>query len=54
MTEEQQKEFEKLTNPLIKFINDHGHPHMTIIIDNSSAELLSGEMCHRTEEFWKD
>ena len=50
MTDEQKAEFEKLSGPLIKWLNQNGHPHMSVLIDNSSAELVEGLMVHRTTE----
>jgi hypothetical protein len=54
LTKEQKKEFENLAWPLIKFINDNFNPHTSIIIDNTSAEIMEGVASYRTEEFWKD
>ena len=54
MNEEQRQEFKELTDPLIKYLNDNHHPHMKIIIDPSSAEIVEGVNCHRTEEHWRD
>lgn len=34
--------FEELAQPLIDFINENYHPHATIIIDSTHAELLEG------------
>lgn len=48
------KEFERLAKPLIKFLNDNYNPHTKIIVDCTSAELVSGEMSTYTEEFIKD
>lgn len=42
-------EFENLSKPLIKFINDNGTPHDSIILTTTSAEYLSGEMCINTD-----
>lgn len=49
-----QAEFEKLAKPLIKWLNDNGNPHMSIIITPTNAELLSGEMAFSTNEFLRD
>ena len=38
-TDEQIKEMEKLARPLIKFLNDNFHPHVSITVDPGSAEL---------------
>lgn len=50
----QENSFEVLCRPIIKWINDNGHPHQTIIIDATSAVLYSGEKSITTEEFIKD
>ena len=44
MTPEQRAEFESLARPLIKWLNDHCHPHHTIIITHTNAELLEGSV----------
>lgn len=49
-----QNEFAEATKPLIKFIADNFHPHVTVIVDGSSAEMLEGICSFRTEEFIKD
>lgn len=54
LTQEQLKEFEDVTRPLIKFLNDHFHPHVTVIVDNTSAELSEGIATFRTEDYLKD
>lgn len=53
-TKEKRDEFIKLAEPLIKFLNDNTNPHTTIIISTNHAEVLSGEMAHRTDRFIKD
>ncbi len=53
-TDKQRKEFETLADGLIKYLNDNHNPHTKIIIDNSSAEIVGGERCYRTEKHWKD
>lgn len=42
--EELRKKFEELAQPLIDFINENYHPHCTIVIDSTHAELLEGLM----------
>jgi len=54
MTHAQRAEFEKLALPLIEWLNKNGNPHMTIVIDQTSAEVLSGELSIYTEAFLKD
>ena len=52
--EDKQKTFEELAKPLIKWLNENTNPHSKIIIDSTSAELVSGEMAINTNEFLKD
>lgn len=47
-------EFIKAVEPAIKWLNENCHPHTMILIDGTRAELLEGQMTHRTEEFIKD
>lgn len=45
MTEEQRNEFEAVCRPVIKWLCENVHPHHTVIITPTGAELLQGEMC---------
>ena len=54
LTKEQREEFEKLSKPLIKFLNDNLDPHCKIIIECDYAEILSGLCGIPTDEFIKD
>lgn len=54
LSEEQREEFEKVARPLIKWLNDNCHPHVTVIADCSHAELSEGVNSFRTEDYWKD
>lgn len=42
LTPEQRTELESLSKPLMQWITDNGHPHMKLIIENESAELVEG------------
>ncbi len=42
LTEEQKTELLSAAEPLMKFISDHGHPHIKIVVDIASAEMLEG------------
>ena len=53
-TEEQRKEFEEAARPLIKFLNDNCHPHVTVVVDCTTAELSEGVCSFRTEDYLKD
>lgn len=46
-------EFSRIVEPVIKWMNEL-HPHHTIIITGTDAELLEGKMAHATHEFLKD
>lgn len=54
MTEEQKKEFKQLSDQLIKWLCENYHPHHTVIITPTSAELLEGTLGHYNGEFLKD
>ena len=49
-----QEDFIKVVEPVIKWLNDNVHPHHTVIITGTHAELLEGELSHVTEKFVKD
>jgi len=49
-----QRQFNELVKPLIKFMAQEVHPHHTLIITSTSAELLEGEMVFSTKEFIQD
>lgn len=48
------EEFERLSRPLIDYLCREWHPHVTIIITPTSAELVSGECVFTTEEYLRD
>lgn len=54
LNKEEFVEFEKLSKPLIKFLNDYCDPHCQIIIECDCAQLLSGVATINTVEFIKD
>lgn len=53
LTNEQMRDFEMLVTPLIKWLNDNCHPHVTVIVDSTNAELMEGVFNIRTE-VWRD
>ena len=53
MNEAQRKEFRKLADQLIKFLNNNGHPHMKVIIDTNHAEIVEGVTAYKNDEFIK-
>ena len=40
--DEKSKEFEKLMRPVMKYLCENHHPHVTIIVTGTNAELLEG------------
>jgi len=49
-----QEEFEKAAEPLIKFLCDNFHPHVTVIVDCDSAQLSEGICFRKIDKFVKD
>lgn len=55
ITEKERKDFELLVTPLIKWLNDgKKNPHMMIIVDPTSAKVVSGECGVTTWDYIKD
>lgn len=54
-SEEALAELVKAASPLIKYLNENYHPHVTAIVTPTSVELLEGLMCNpRVFDFIKD
>lgn len=47
------EEFEALTRPVIAWLNNL-HPHHTVLITNTSAELTKGVMSYGTTDYVRD
>ena len=54
LKEEQRKDFEEAARPLIKWLNDNCHPHVTVVVNPSRAELSEGIYSFPTEDYIKD
>jgi len=54
LTKEQVNGFEEASKPLIKWICDNCHPHVTAIVDCNSSEILESSSRIKCEEFIKD
>ena len=52
--EQERKEFESVVRPVIEWLNAHWHPHVTVVITPTSAELSVGEIAYSTTEFIRD
>lgn len=50
----QVSEFREIVKPLIKFMNDNCHPHVTTVVSNTRAELSEGITAFVTKEYLKD
>lgn len=46
--------FEEVTRPVIKWLAQNVHPHHSVIIDSTHAELLEGRLAVSTEEYLQD
>ena len=46
--------FEALTRPIIKWMNANTHPHVTVVITPTSAELLEGMAAFTTDDYVRD
>jgi hypothetical protein len=54
MTEEQKAEFERIARTMMDWLCANGHPHMTILIDQTHAELLEGCVVFTTTEYLRN
>jgi hypothetical protein len=55
LTKEQQEQFKKAATPLIEFLNSEGfHPHLKVIVDYDSAEILEASVRVVDDSFIKD
>jgi len=52
-TKEQQAEFEQIARKMIAFINENCHPHVTVVISTTHAELSEGVCAFYTEDYVK-
>ena len=53
LTKEQIEEFKEAAKPLIKYLAENHHPHVTAIIDCGSAEILEASARILNDEFIK-
>ncbi len=50
----QRKEFEQVSRLLIKFLNNNCHPHVTVVVNTTRAELSEGICTFVTDAYLKD
>lgn len=48
------KTFEEAVEPLMKWMSENQHPHTTVIVTGTRAELVDGLQYHLTDEFIVD
>lgn len=53
-TEEQRKELEEVAKPVVKWLCENSHPHVKIIIEPTSIEIVEESARIVTHEFVKD
>lgn len=46
--------FEEVTDLVIQWVNNNCNPHAKVIIDSTSAELVTGDRIHNNDKFVKD
>lgn len=54
MSEEQQKQFEEVVRPVMKWMAENQHPHTYLIIRSNVAELVEGIEVISTDEYLVD
>ncbi len=54
LKKEQIDAFEEAAKPLVKWLNDNCHPHVTVVVTPSGAELSEGVAFVPIKEFIKD
>lgn len=48
------KTFEEIVRPLMEWLANHHHPHTTIILTSTHAELVEGLIGFTTNDYIKD
>jgi len=43
------EEFKKVTEPVVRWLQENGNPHQKIIIEQDGAEMASGEMAYHVD-----
>lgn len=54
LNEQQRREFEEVTRPVIKWLNDNCHPHVSVTVEPTRAELLEGVAAYPTNDYVRD
>lgn len=51
LTPEQQAEFEAVSRLLMEFLNNNCHPHVTVVVSTTHAELSEGVCAFTTMDY---
>lgn len=54
LTEQQRKEFEAVTRPVIEWLNKNCHPHVSVVVEPTRAELSEGVCAYPTFDYVQD
>ena len=54
LNEQEQEQFEAVARPLIEWLNSLPHPHVTAVVDCTSAELCEGVCNIMTMDYVRD
>ena len=54
LTEQQRMEFEAVTRPVIEWLNKNCHPHVSVVIEPTTAELSEGVCAVQTNNYIRD
>ena len=54
LTKEQREEFEKVARPMMKYLGENHHPHVTVVIDYGKAEILERSASIVTDDYVPD
>lgn len=53
LTRQEIEKFDNAVKPLIKYLSENHHPHMKVIVDYNSAEILESKRRYITEIYIK-
>jgi len=54
LTKEQKEQFKEAVKPLMKYLAENHHPHVTAIVEGGRAGILEGSASIVTDEFIPD
>jgi len=54
MSEDKKPSFDDVVRPVIKWLAENAHPHHSVVITSTTAELLEGQKVVNTDEYLID